>query len=106
MKIGETVSDFGTTLTRWLELVQAMVTQDFVRQFPNYPEDPPILSIDPNGKKYVRIVRKGSAYCFIDKTNGDILKAASWKAPAKGARGNIYAADPLAGVTPYGAVYR
>lgn len=31
-----------------------------------------------------------SVYCFIDLSNGDILKAAGWKAPAKGARGNIF----------------
>ena len=33
----------------------------------------------------------GSVYCFIKKENGDIYKAASYKAPAKNkARGNIY----------------
>jgi hypothetical protein len=46
------------------------------------------------------------AYCFIDKTTGDVLKAASWKAPAKGVRSNIFAADfGASGVTKYGAVY-
>lgn len=47
-----------------------------------------------------------SAFCFIDRTNGNILKSASFKAPAKGARGNIR--DPhywLKSVTPYGAAY-
>ena len=63
------------------------------------------------GRKYARIYTvdsrgaKGGVYCFVDRTNGDILKSASWKAPAKGARGNIYAADPLAGVGMYGAAY-
>lgn len=52
------------------------------------------------GRKYIRVVRADytdtgetisrSAYCFIDTTNGNVLKAAGWKAPAKGARGNIY----------------
>lgn len=47
------------------------------------------------GTKYAKIVTVhpksvgGSAYCFIDLTNGNILKAASWKTPAKHARGNI-----------------
>ena len=57
------------------------------------------------GRKYAKIVNGGSVYCFVDRTNGDILKAASWKAPAKHARGNIYDADPLKGVGPYGAAY-
>lgn len=48
------------------------------------------------GMKYARIISTrpksdgGSAYCFVDLTNGNILKPASWKAPStKHARGNI-----------------
>jgi hypothetical protein len=63
------------------------------------------------GRKYARVYTvdsrgaKGGVYCFVDRKTGDVLKAASWKAPAKHARGNIYAADPLAGVGQYGAAY-
>lgn len=42
------------------------------------------------GKRYARIVREGSVHCFVDLTNGDVLKAASWSKPAKHARGNIF----------------
>ncbi len=55
------------------------------------------------GRKYIRLVRNeytntgdkisSAAYCFVDTTNGNVLKAAGWKAPAKGARGNIYNDD-------------
>jgi hypothetical protein len=45
------------------------------------------------------------AYGFIDLKNGDLLKAASWKAPAMHARGNIFADDMLAGCGPYGMAY-
>ena|SRR6218665_2967328 len=65
------------------------------------------------GKKYVRIVRHdvfegvkregGSAFCFVDIETGAILKAASWKTPAKHARGNI--ANGAADLTAYGAIY-
>jgi len=47
------------------------------------------------GKKYARLVKSEnggqskSAWAFIDLSNGDILKPAGWKAPAKHARGNI-----------------
>lgn len=56
------------------------------------------------GHRYTRIVKtsrhthddgriedgQSSVYCFIDMTNGDVLKAAGWKAPAKNfARGNL-----------------
>ncbi len=43
------------------------------------------------GIKYARIiVDKGSAWGFINLENGDLLRAASWKTPAKHARGNIF----------------
>jgi hypothetical protein len=47
-----------------------------------------------------------SVYCFVDKTNGNILKSASWKAPAKHARGNIFSENNgLENMGPYGAAY-
>lgn len=59
------------------------------------------------GKKYARIVKESfgsrSAYCFVDMTTGDILKAAGWKVPAKGIRGNIR--NGAADVGEYGAAY-
>ncbi len=46
------------------------------------------------GPKNVRIVisdrSSRSVYCFVDIESGDILKSASWKAPAKGKRGSIW----------------
>ena len=49
------------------------------------------------GKKYVKVITKGSVHSFIVNVHddpkfkfGDILKAASWASPAKNfARGNI-----------------
>ena len=49
--------------------------------------------IKPGQKRVKLITGNGqSVYCFVDKDTGNILKAASFKVPAKGARGNIY--DP------------
>lgn len=45
------------------------------------------------GQKFARIVRDDSqrcVYCFVDLSNGDILKADGWKKPAKGKRGSIW----------------
>jgi hypothetical protein len=66
------------------------------------------------GPKFWKIIcfesarsESGSAYCFVEKATGNILKSASWKAPAKGVRGNI--SDPNYGwgkaVGLYGAAY-
>ena len=48
------------------------------------------------GSKFIKIVTRNSVHCFIAKQDmgnfrrGDILKAASWKTPAKNfARGNV-----------------
>ena len=51
---------------------------------------------DDNGKatKTIHKDTKGSIHCFVDKNNGDIYKAATWRAPyTKGnnaVRGSIY----------------
>lgn len=47
------------------------------------------------GRKFLRVVtaygqHHRSAWGFVDVATGEIFKAASWKAPAKGARGNLY----------------
>lgn len=57
------------------------------------------------GKRYARFVAAGSAMGFVDLENGDILKAASWKAPAKHARGNVLRADRMRSVSTYGVNY-
>lgn len=64
------------------------------------------------GKKYIRIFSEPemgsgkSAWAFIDTTTGDVLKPASWKTPAKGARGNIFDKhNGLGRVDAYGPAY-
>jgi hypothetical protein len=48
-----------------------------------------------SGRKNDKIVKVQagvgrSAYCFVDRETGNILKAAGWNAPAKGTRGSIF----------------
>lgn len=87
-------------------------------EYKDHPFAPPVVTVE-YGTKNAKIVRseytdKGelitrSVHCFIDITTGDILKAASWKVPAKGVRGNIYT-TPNYGVGTsvgvFGAAYR
>ena len=66
------------------------------------------FTADKPGAVNVRIVRsyvgggQRSVFCFIERETGDILKAASWKAPAKGVRGNLATVD-MSKVDPYGS---
>ena len=52
---------------------------------------------DTPGKRYVRIVMSArgsrSVHAFYDIKNGDVLKAAGWKAPAKIVRFNLLDTD-------------
>ncbi len=44
------------------------------------------------GRKYLKIVmvnNQRSVHAFVDKVTGDLYKAATWRAPAKGARYNL-----------------
>jgi len=71
--------------------------------FPNVPLDKFRMT---QGKRYIKVIRGGSVHCFIDRINGDVLKAASWNAPAKHARGNIWDDDNgLNCMSEYGAAY-
>jgi len=68
---------------------------------------PPTLLVE-QGKRYIKIVSSQphtrSIYGFVDIATGDVLKAASWQAPAKHVRGNVRKhASACAG--PYGIVY-
>jgi hypothetical protein len=75
----------------------------------NFPTNERTVLSTMEGKRYVRIVRSShgsrSVWGFLDKTTGDILKAAGWKAPAKIARGNIFAASQFDGCGVYGPAY-
>ena len=73
--------------------------------FPDYPLPIDEFSYKVN-KKYIRVVCGGSVHCFVNLENGDVLKAASWSAPAKIARGNIFDDNNgLGSMGEYGPAY-
>ena len=58
------------------------------------------------GAKYAKLISDNSVFCFVEIATGNVRKAASFKTPAKGVRGNITdASGGMDSVTPYGAVY-
>jgi hypothetical protein len=97
--------DFEFALENFMRQAQNLICTDYSN---SGDKNFPALSIE-SGRKYVKIIKtttcmsysSRSVYCFVDKSNGDILKAATWKAPAKIARGNIYQ-DFKDAITPYG----
>jgi hypothetical protein len=84
-----------TQIAAYLELIK----NDYLNQISNQDmNDRFVKGLHVvEGKKYMKVVTGGSVHSFIVKESddkfkkGDILKAASWNAPAKNkARGNIY----------------
>jgi len=87
-------------------------SQDLVDEhMRNYHWDEKLLV--NKGRRYDKIIQEDvgkdhnhrRVWAFIDKTNGDILKAATWNKPAKHARGNIYEDDSMQFVTYSGPAY-
>lgn len=78
MDINLRVMEFAATLEAYLK-----------EKSPGYYDGVEVQTGKKNAKIVVNRGGSGYAYCYIDLTNGDILKAASWKAPAKGKRGSI-----------------
>lgn len=92
--MGQNIVDKNTPeFISFLKGCQDKIDSHYIDHLPNLT--PPTLEVN-NGRRYYRVERvdnQRSAHCFIDRTNGDVLKSASWKAPAKHARGNIFSDD-------------
>lgn len=96
---------FQQALESFITKVQEMIDKD--RKSSGYPFETVIAAVP--GRKYIKVTKKDtqtSVWCFIDVATGDILKPATWSAPAKHARGNIYNENPLDGCNVYGPNYR
>jgi len=102
-----TKEEFDKAVAGYVAGAQKIINENYAT---NYTILTPPTLVVIIGKRFVKISRKeehgSSAFAFIDSTNGDILKPASWKAPAKHARGNVFDADfGLYRTTPYGPEY-
>lgn len=110
-------------LEAFRELLECNLNDHLAESFPNQAAAYRRAVVLNDGSHYIRVcvgdqmlagalgnsVLNPSAYCFIDLSNGDILKADGWKRPAKGARGNIRHGGPenwwSGALGPYGAAY-
>ena len=59
------------------------------------------------GRKYAKLIVNSSVHSFVNIESGDIYKAASYRAPAKHIRGNVWEKDCsfMKGWGLYGAAY-
>lgn len=100
-------STFETQLATFVIDIQKNVNSHFEKNFPRLTA--PTILVE-HGKKYTKIIKQdvGSAgrsvFCFVERETGNVLKAESWKRPAKGVRGNI-SSPAENSCTVYGARY-
>lgn len=97
------VNDNTPQFVSWLAGILKKNADYMAASFPSLPVPAMTVTFGP---RYIRVMRDNSAHAFIDRTTGDVLKPASWRAPAKHARGNIF--DPSNGMGsmgPYGPAY-
>ena len=76
---------------KWTLMLCDALEHNFKQRHPN--SDPYKFHIE-EGRKYHKILmetnsQSGSVHAFVDKKTGDVYKAASFKAPAKGIRFNL-----------------
>jgi hypothetical protein len=63
------------------------------------------FELSTTGRKFTRVTKRSSAYCFLD-ADGNIYKPASWATPAKGVRSTLASVD-MTKVDEYGSwLYR
>jgi hypothetical protein len=93
---------FDEALMNFFKLLRERDEKHTLENFSNLSPAPWDISF---GRKYVKIIHDKSVYAFIEMGSGDIYKPASWNAPAKHVRGNIFGNDPLAGTGVYGVDY-
>jgi hypothetical protein len=98
-------------LDNMLDYLNEKIYSEDMKTLPTLCNNGPYMVLSAEiGRKYIRIISTSggsrSAYCFIDM-KGNILKAASWKAPAKHSRGSVFDADYSWGkaLGRYGAAY-
>ena len=110
IRFSRNIIEMERAIQSYVELVQSKVDTYWTAH--NFTFAPPPTITAQTNKKYVRIIsncnygNSKSVHTFIDRTNGDILKAGTWKAPqANGIRGNIFADNVANVVNEHGAIY-
>ena len=101
-------------VNQWVATNQQLINEHTAKNYPNLVPDTLTYT---EGGRYYKVVKHGGVHAFIAKEDfvtkgmgqvykGDIFKPASWNAPAKHARGNIYdESKGMSQMNPYGPNY-
>jgi hypothetical protein len=100
MPVAKNFTAFDEALEDYRATAEGILRTHYDRN--GYTFATPNIEITKGGRKYIKLIRTESnfetgepqgqtfVHSFVEVATGDIYKAASFKAPAKHARGNIY----------------
>jgi hypothetical protein len=99
---------FQTAFDAWLKIARDRLADHWKKNDYRFAPTPDLIVQE--GNRYWKVIRKDSSqesvHAFVDTSNGDVLKPATWRAPAKHARGNIFDDDHgAAWIGPHGPNY-
>lgn len=100
---------FEHALDSYIAALQDRKNHEMAQMYPNLAVG--TYFVASRGSRFVKVAIENDSqtfvHTFVEIATGNIVKAAGWKAPEpkKRARGNIFAAEVLAGTTSHGAVY-
>ncbi len=80
-----------------IEAVNAEYYAELSEKIPGYFKGVSIEMGKKNARFVIDVGGQRSVLFFVELESGNILKAAGWKAPAKGVRGNVASSKPQAG---------
>ena len=84
----------------WSDAIENLLYNIKMKYHDSFPNGKNMVLSLVAGSKFVKVVNENSVWGFVAKKDGvhkglpmkagDVLKAASWRAPAKHTRGNIF----------------
>ena len=82
---------YSTSLSKMIHRIDEQYGEYYKKTLPNSTYSPITIN---KGRRFDKLVQGTTVYCFVEKTTGNVYKAASWRAPyLKGntpVRGSIY----------------
>jgi hypothetical protein len=114
MPIPKNFTPFEEALEDFRAYAEGVKLAHFARN--SYTFAVPTVEITKGGKRYIKLLAcekdpisgadrpGGSVHSFVEIATGDIFKPATYKAPAKHARGNIYRGNGAEALTDVGSV--
>lgn len=98
---------FAEDFAKYVDTVQEVYDTYFAERFPTL--NVPKVMVEPRGMRYKKVITDDGVqrivHSFVEVETGLIFKPASWKAPAKHARGDIRVNNGRDALTPHGSVH-